>query len=446
MSQRILWFLPPLLGMLIYWPGLLAWFQQDDFAWLGLLRDVREGGSIWDAVFKPSQHGTWRPLGERAFFLFFPWVFGYESWPMRAVAILTQMASLTVLQAITWRITKSRLAAVLAPILWIANSKLTIAMISNGAYIHILCGFCLLFAFYCLLREWYIAMWIVFILGFGAMESNVVFPALVTVYCLLFDRTKMKHVIWLWPVSILYFIGHMLLAPKMAGGTYSMHFDFGIFKTLATYWMWIFTPENVEAFTKIPERYTTIIGVIITLCVAGAVIHAAIRKEFTGLFFVACFVIFLAPVLPLSNHVTDYYLTIPLAAFGMLAGWMGARWRWTLPLLAIYLAISISCAYQGTSWWQKRGDVAKVLVKRVFAVHQANPGKIILLNDVTDEQFWAAIAHYPFVEHKKTYVFLAEGTASRIQAHPESGVRMEEFSLPKDIAEADVVRFSARNP
>src|SRR5215470_7452214 len=80
--------------LLLYWPGLASWFQQDDFAWLGLLRDVREGRSLTDALFHPSQHGTWRPLGERAYFLFFHWAFGYEAWPMRALAFLTQLANM----------------------------------------------------------------------------------------------------------------------------------------------------------------------------------------------------------------------------------------------------------------------------------------------------------------------------------------------------------------
>ena len=92
--------LPPLLALAIYWPGLWAWFQQDDFAWMGLLREVREGGSLWEALFHPSQHGTWRPLSERAYFLLFPALFGYEAWPMRVAAFLTQAASLALVQDI----------------------------------------------------------------------------------------------------------------------------------------------------------------------------------------------------------------------------------------------------------------------------------------------------------------------------------------------------------
>ena len=30
--------IPPVLCTVLYWNGLNAWFQQDDFAWLGLSR------------------------------------------------------------------------------------------------------------------------------------------------------------------------------------------------------------------------------------------------------------------------------------------------------------------------------------------------------------------------------------------------------------------------
>ena len=110
-----LWFLLPVAVLLaVHGWGLAAWFQQDDFAWLGLARDWGEGAGLRELLFRPSQHGTWRPLSERAYFLFFPTLFGWESWPMRVWAFLTQAASLVLLQAIALRLGLPRVVAVMA--------------------------------------------------------------------------------------------------------------------------------------------------------------------------------------------------------------------------------------------------------------------------------------------------------------------------------------------
>lgn len=433
MHAILFWSLPSVIALAIYWPGLFAWFQQDDFAWLGLLRDVREGNSLVDALFHPSQHGTWRPLGERAFFLFFPWLFGYESWPMRGAAFLTQAGSLLLCQSIVLRLTSSRLAAIAAPILWIANSKMTIAMISNGAYIHILCSFFLLLALDAFLRGRTPLMWTAFLLGFGAMETNLVFPALATAYALLMDKTRLKRTLLLWPVSIAYYAAHMVLAPKMTQGSYHMYFDASIFGTFATYWTSVFQPDNLTAFTAIPMSIASVLGVLITIILLFTLVQSTRRGNLVPLLFLVWFLCLLAPVLPLREHVTGYYLTIPLAAFSMLAAFaISQAPRVAGPILAAYLVLNIPTAYLGARWWQQRSLVAERLVRKVFAVHQLHPGKKILLESVTDEQFWSAIAHYPFVENKETYVFLDASSLASLGGHAESGVQMKEFFLSEE--------------
>lgn len=430
MKRALFWVTPGLFLLLVYWQGLFSWFQQDDFAWMGLLREVREGAGLWSTLFHPSQHGTWRPLGERAYFLFFPWAFGYEAWPMRVVAFLTMWGSLALAQAIMLRLTASWRAAFLTPILWVANSKLIIPMISNGAYVHVLSGFFLLLALWLLMRGQWAAMWAAFLAGFGAMEMNVVFPALATLYCLVAERRNLRRVVWLWPVSAAYYALHMMLAPKMTGGSYAMHFDARMVGTLARYLSWAFAPDNLAAFTGLPPWAGAASGIVFPLLLIGFAAAQALRGQYLGLMFLGWFVILLSPVLPLSAHVTDYYLTAPLAALSMLGAFAASRHpRPAAPLLVLYLALMLPCAYRGTGWWRARSLVAERLVRRVFAAHAANPHAVILIEGVTSEQFWAALAHYPFVDHGKTYVYLAPETAAVIEPHPESGVRLREFFL-----------------
>jgi hypothetical protein len=349
---------------------------------------------------------------------------------MRVAAFVTQCGSLLLVQAIMLRVTGSRVAAVVAPIVWVTNSKLTVAMISNGAYVHVLCAFLMMLALYAAICQRWKWMWTAFLVGFGALESMVVFPALATAWCWLYDRANLRRVLWLWPVSVAYYVAHMFWAPKMSGGSYRMQFDLSIFQTLAQYWLWIFEPQNVTAFTGLPLWLTAVNAALGTVLLLGLTVWGARKKQWRPVLFCAWFVVLLAPVLPLRGHVTDYYLTIPLAAFGMLAGYAVTQWRWPVILwLALYFVLTIPCAHRGAEWWRARSVIAERLVKRVFAVHQANPEATILLQGVNDEQFWAAIAHYPFVERRKTYVFLERGSEGRITAHPESGVRMEEFFL-----------------
>jgi len=439
------WLLPALVMLAVHWHGLCTWFQQDDFAWLGLLREVREGVSLTETLFHPSQHGTWRPLSERAYFLLLPALFGAEAWPMRVAAFATQAGSLALAQAIMLHVTGSRLAAVLAPVLWIVNSKMTIAMISNGAYVHVLGGFLLLLATWCLLTERWRGMWAAFLAGFLASESNVVFPAVATAYCVLLARGHLRRVLWLWPAAVAYFGLHMWLAPKMAAGSYAMHVDLTMASTLPRYVRWAFEANNLQPLTGLPEGLSLTSGVLIPGALLVFVVHQSWTRRPAALLFALWFTILLGPVLPLRDHITDYYLTIPLAAASMLFAYAAVATRKAvlLPLVVLYLVIQVPAAYKATAWWQQRGEVSERLVRSVWAVRAANPGKLILLEGVSDEQFWVAVAHYPFVERGKTYVFLTEDTRARIQPHPESGVRLEEFFLGSEYKAADVVRFRA---
>src|SRR5215469_69117 len=60
-----------------------AWFQADDFAWLGLRLQVHSWPDFWRAMFVPLAGGSVRPLTDRAFFLAFSTLFGIHALPYR---------------------------------------------------------------------------------------------------------------------------------------------------------------------------------------------------------------------------------------------------------------------------------------------------------------------------------------------------------------------------
>src|SRR5262245_11484572 len=95
------WIVPSLFCLILYFDGFHAWFQMDDFAWLGLYQRVHDWNSFLAAMFKPLAQGTIRPLSERAFFMLFSWWFGMDSLPFRLVVFATQFLNLVLITIIT---------------------------------------------------------------------------------------------------------------------------------------------------------------------------------------------------------------------------------------------------------------------------------------------------------------------------------------------------------
>jgi hypothetical protein len=93
-----------------------------------------------------------RPLGENAYWLVLPAIFGADALPLHIAAFLTQCASLLLLGSVVRRLTKSGIAAFSAQILWMANIGLAPALGWSSIYNQILSGFFFLLAFYFLLR------------------------------------------------------------------------------------------------------------------------------------------------------------------------------------------------------------------------------------------------------------------------------------------------------
>ena len=216
-------FIPPLLCFVIYRRGLTAWFQADDFAWLNLRLQVHDARSLLHALFAPMAQGTIRPWSERGFFLAFESIFGVNAMPFRICVFLTQCVNLTLLAAVTRRLTGSRLAGLCAAILWIVNNAQAWPMVWSCVYNQILCGFFLMSAFWFLLRyietgrrRYYLWQWILFLLGFGALEINVVYPALAALYTFLCARNFFRSTLPLFLPSALFTVVDRLAGARSA--------------------------------------------------------------------------------------------------------------------------------------------------------------------------------------------------------------------------------------
>ena len=476
--------LPLLLLVILYWSSLTTWFFADDFGWLNLRHDVASLGDLPSALFAPKAHGNLRPLGENLYWLGISTVFGVEPLPFHICAFLTQAGSLLLLGAIVGRMAASPAAALAAQLLWLVNCGLAPALGWSSIYNQILCAFFLLLAFYLMLlyaetgrRAFWICQWVAFALGLGALETNVVYPALATVYGLLFARKLLPKILPMFALSALAVWAHYHFAPPPSAGIYSPRVDVRVFDTLWTYWTWALGPVRAAAFGWIPSAGTAALTALLTIGAAGLVIaslrrettisldksaplrsrlrwsprsistsigaptvrEGLLRRDYTGLFGLAWFAIVLSPYLVLPDHKMDYYLAAPTIGLAIAGAWAVDRVRtrrpaWQIAValpLAVYLGTNLPASVSMARWMHDRAERVEVLALGVAEIHQSKPSNLILLDGIDNDLFWAGIVNLPFRAMEIPGVYLAPGSEARIQAPADL---LSKYVLPEALA------------
>jgi hypothetical protein len=149
------------------------------------------------------------------------------------------------------------------------------------------------------------------------------------------------------------------------------------------------------------------------------------------LFGFAWFWILLAPLLPLRDHVSDYYLTGPVIGLALAAAWAVRHSRLAAAFVAIYLATSLPVARIATLWNHDRAEAVRDFVTVVATARDRAPGQPILLSGVTTDLFEAAVAHLAFPVLGMPHVYLTPGSETAIASPPD---RVRPFVLPEGLA------------
>jgi hypothetical protein len=212
--------------------------------------------------------------------------------------------------------------------------------------------------------------------GFLVLELNVVYPALAAVFALCCARRVLGRVLPLFAASAAYAAVHIVAAPLAAGGPYKMYWDASVFPTLWTYWEWALAPvralEAARPWWELGLEACLIAGLL------GFLGWMLWRRRWVAAIFPAWFVIALAPVLPLRDHITDYYLTVPLIGLAMWGGWaLVSGWQ---------LSVSLYNSAKET----------RRLVLGVAIPSRARPEKTVLLTGVSNGVFSTVVHHHPF--------------------------------------------------
>jgi hypothetical protein len=447
-AVRILyWVVPILFCIWLYWMGARIWFSKDDFAWLGLKNHVTDFRSFMWTMFHPFAQGTIRPWSERGFFMLFSWLFGLRALPYRLFVFANQFLNIILVVLVTRKLTKSQVAGFVAPLLWVANPALLVPMTWTASYNEIQCTTFLLLGFYLYIRytetgerKYYWAQWAIFVLGFGSLEIIVVYPAIAAAYALLFARRCFLSTLPMFGASAIYALIHRLAAGDI-GGHFYYDMDFHVRTLLSIikqYWNILLGVPAYFQFREWSSWKANAAVWLLTAAILGFAAWQARKRQFLPLFCLCWFAIVLAPLVPLHNHVTEYYLTMPaigiaiLGAYGFTLafrkGWLPAAA--TAVMLLLYLVPSsrlvraqIITVFDGT-------DRVRGLVQSVAYAKRIHPGKMILLKDIDDNLFWAAVYDSPFRIFGWDDVLMTPDCRPNIHEDPNLG-EIDVYFLPE---------------
>jgi hypothetical protein len=280
-------------------------------------------------------------------------------------------------------------------------------------------------------RRYYLWQWVVFLLGFGALEINVVYPALAALYTFLCARRFFRTTLPLFLPSVLFTFVDRMVAPTQYAGPYAFHVDSSIPATLLSYCETAFVPSQINHLEGGPGA---VLACLFGAALVGFTVIRVRHKDWLPLFCLGWFFVVLAPVLPLRDHISTYYLVLPAIGLAILAGYAlasaqhgGHPWKIVaLILTAVYVVIMVHADHIDVNWWHDRSIAMQRMVLGVARAHQLHPAQIILLDGADAQLFRAGVYHHPFAVIGVPNVYLTPGSASHIGP---LDVPVEDFEL-----------------
>jgi hypothetical protein len=346
------------------------WFRADDFAWLGL----SASDNLLEVFFKPAAQGTVRVLSERLFFFGFGRMFGLESAiPFRVLILLTLAANAFLLAVIAHRLTASRLSAWTAMAVWILHPGVSMAVCWISSYNQLLVTFCMLAAVLAFLMDRKLWCWVAFFAGFGALETNVMLPALLVAV----QPKRWRETLPFFAVSSAYSIlWWTCIRIPDANPAYRMHFDLSAISTL---WQYVHLNFGHDAST--------------VYLLAFLPLAVEWKRCRTG---IVWFVLLLLPVLPLRDHVSDYYLASASIGLALAVALLHDRPAWQLMLACVLLASGLQSRERAITWYRDVTAQIETVVRGVRELHRENPGKTIALENIPQDVVDNALGDDPF--------------------------------------------------
>lgn len=417
---------PTLVSLYLYRRSFRIWFLADDFAWLGLGLSIFTPGDLWTALFSPMAQGTVRTLSERLFFLVFERSFGMESLPMRLASFATFAVAQVLLVLLMRRLSGRLSIGVLASILWSLNFGVSIAMSWLSSYNQILLSALFLGAFFCFLRyaetgasRWLATSWFCYLLGFGALENIIVLPGVLLIWTWFFDRVNLRRTIPFFAPALLFVFTHLFLIPKPGDASaYRMYFDLSLLESIAIYWDWLMGASRLPSFDPSYGWVVQLSHWVLTPALLGFIGWRTWRKDYLPLFLCILSLALIAPMLPLRDHRTDYYLGSTSLGVAAMLALVPFRLpgRFSLAgfaLLLLYAIPSFIVQQASFEWYLERTAPLRPFLRGLLRAAQLHPGKLIVLEGVTDAVYESSIADSALRLVQGVEVRLAPGEGPR---------------------------------
>ncbi|HXI43099.1 MAG TPA: hypothetical protein VNH83_24165, partial [Bryobacteraceae bacterium] len=216
---------------------------------------------------------------------------------------------------------------------------------------------------------------------------------------------------------------------------YELHWTGAIIRTFFRYCQQTFVP--VEVAPWLMGRPGRLLAFVLSLSLVAFAAARVRRGDRLPLFCLGWYAIVLAPVLPLRDHVSLYYLSLPTIGLAILGGQaLVSGWRRTTAsrivagfLATAYLAVMVPADWRAMEWWGERSWAVERMVLGVAAARQLHPKEAILLDGVDSTLFWAGVFHHPFAVFGVSDVYLTPGSDRHIDPHPEIGF-VSDYVLP----------------
>ena len=152
------------------------------------------------------------------------------------------------------------------------------------------------------------------------MELAVTFPAVAAAYITLFEKRRWKGLLPSTGIVVLYVAVHFAAVPLPKDGPYRLSLGWGLAGTFWGYWANVLGPEEFGRIHQMNPAITRLGTALLTAAVLVCSGICARRKHWLPGFCLLWFVVTLAPILPLREHVTPYYTFVPLVGLAWLAG------------------------------------------------------------------------------------------------------------------------------
>jgi len=388
-------------------------------------------------------------------------MFGLDALPFHLFVFAVECANFALVAWIGIRLSGRRAMGLLAACLWAISAVTADPLAWAAANEQVQVAFCMLLAFYFLLRyietgerRYHLYQWIAFLAGFAVLEIDIVYPAIAALYAFLFARRYFTRIVPMFVVSAAYLGLHALVAPMGRDPAYALHFTGSMLRTLAKYWAWSVGPVGFWAPLPVPSW---LIPAAVAIVSIGLLAFAAARGRL-AIFFLAWFGFAIAPVLPLRDHVEQYYDFVPAIGLCWLGGWALAEcWQAgalrraaAIAFAAIYVAIMLPRTMASSDYHYRFSQHVRNVVDGVARAHELHPSQTILLDGVDTGLFYNAILDRPFRLLDIDRVYLTPQSERQIELHPILG-DVGEFVLPadevsKELDNEQVVVYDVRGP